>query len=291
VSQGRRGVVTGGDRCDPTRFRVGVIAAVVAATFLSAPAGAQTTEPLPIARVSYVDDVVEIARPGQKFTRVQDGAALRSGDRLRTGPRAAARIEFPWMAVTVSAGTVLSIPETLVLATFLEEGRVEQSAEAGDLLKLVTQEAQIRGEGRVVVRRDRTTTWVSVLRGQFRVAGRQRSLDVESGQGTVVKTGGDPASPTPLPEAPTGMEPGGDALYLQPGETVSLSWSSPFAVHHLEILPIHSNEVLIAREVDGSPASVAIPWPGTFRWRVASRDAKGIEGPPSMEGLLTVVPK
>jgi len=255
------------------------------------PTAAQAPEPLPIARVSYAEDVVEIARPAKKFARVTDGAVLRSGDRLRTGPNGTARIEFPWMAVTVSAGSVLSIPETMVLATFLEEGRVDQSAEAGDLLKLVTEEAQVRGEGRVVVRRDRTTTAVSVLRGAFSVEGTSGTVTLEAGQGTVVKRGAAPSLPSPLPAAPTDLEPGDDALYVAPGAALRLSWTSPFAVHHLEVLPIHSNEVLIAREVEASPATIAIPWPGTFRWRVASRDAQGIEGPPSMEGLVAVVDK
>jgi hypothetical protein len=261
----------------------------VAATVAPRPAAAQVPELPPIARVSYAEDVVEIAHAGQKFTRIADGAPLRSGDRLRTGPKGTARIEFPWMAVTVSAGSVLSIPETLVLATLLEEGRVDQSAEAGDLLKLVTEEAQVRGEGRVVVRRDRTTTWVSVLRGKFRVEGSGASVDLDPGEGSVLKRGVAPTRPAPLPEAPTDLDPGDDARYVAPGEALSVTWRSPFSAHHLEILPVHTNDVLIAREVEGSPATIAIPWPGTFRWRVASRDARGLEGPPSMEGLIAVV--
>jgi len=254
-------------------------------------AHAQAPESLPIARVSYAEDVVEIARPGQKFARVTDGAVLRAGDRLRTGPRATARLEFPWMAVTVSAGSVLSLPETLVLATLLEEGCVEQSAEVGDLLKIVTEEAQVRGEGRVLVRRDRTTTWVSVLRGQFRVDAGTNTVQLEVGQGTVIKKDAAPTRPTPLPPAPTDLAPGDDALYAAPGEAINLTWKAPFSTYHLEVLPIHSNEVLIAREAQGNATTVAIPWPGTFRWRVASRSPDGIEGLPSMEGLIVVVPK
>jgi hypothetical protein len=265
--------------------------AALSLALLPRPPAAQPAEPLPIARVSYAEGVVDIARPAKAFARVADGALLRSGDRLRTGPSGTARIEFPWMAVTVSAGSVLSIPETMVLATLLEEGRVDQSAEAGDLLKLVTEEAQVRGEGRVVVWRDRTTTSVSALRGAFTVEGKGGSVSLEAGQGTVVRRGAAPSRPAPLPEMPTGLDPGDDALYVAPGEPVELRWNSPFTAHHLEILPIHSNEVLIAREVDASPFTIAIPWQGMFRWRVASRDAKGIEGLPSMEGLIAVVEK
>ena len=33
---------------------------------------------------------------------------------------------------------------------------------------------------------------------------------------------------------------------------------------------------------------VALPWEGAFRWRVSGRDARGLEGPPSEDGLLAV---
>jgi len=39
------------------------------------------------------------------------------------------------------------------------------------------------------------------------------------------------------------------------------------------------------------PYTLLIPWEGTFRWRVSSRDAQGLESRPSEEGLICVVEK
>jgi hypothetical protein len=34
-----------------------------------------------------------------------------------------------------------------------------------------------------------------------------------------------------------------------------------------------------------------IPWEGTYRWRISSRDAQGLEGRPSEAGVICVVEK
>ena len=45
------------------------------------------------------------------------------------------------------------------------------------------------------------------------------------------------------------------------------------------------------RDVSQLPFALLIPWEGTFRWRVSSRDAEGLESRPSEEGLICVVEK
>jgi hypothetical protein len=50
-----------------------------------------------------------------------------------------------------------------------------------------------------------------------------------------------------------------------------------------------SDVILLERDVGASPQTIAIPWLGTFRWRVSARDARDLEGIPSAEGLVCVV--
>jgi hypothetical protein len=75
------------------------------------------------------------------------------------------------------------------------------------------------------------------------------------------------------------------------GEAASLSWRQAGATHHLEILPLESADVLLERDVGVGPEQMTIPWLGTYRWRVAARDALGLESLPSAEGLICVVEK
>ena len=53
-------------------------------------------------------------------------------------------------------------------------------------------------------------------------------------------------------------------------------------------MPVGSDLVLLQRDVDVALARIEIPWHGAFRWRVSARDGRGVEGPPSEEGLIAV---
>ena len=57
----------------------------------------------------------------------------------------------------------------------------------------------------------------------------------------------------------------------------------------MEILALQKDDVLLARETGAPPVRLEIPWLGTYRWRVSARDARGVEGPPSAEGLICSV--
>ena len=49
-----------------------------------------------------------------------------------------------------------------------------------------------------------------------------------------------------------------------------------------------SDVVLLQRDVGPPPWKIDVPWPGAFRWRVASRDERGLEGRPSADGGICV---
>ena len=49
--------------------------------------------------------------------------------------------------------------------------------------------------------------------------------------------------------------------------------------------------ILLASRLSGRRAAwvkIEVPWEGAFRWRVSARDARGLEGLPSADGLIAV---
>src|SRR6185295_15523589 len=95
----------------------------------------------------------------------------------------AARLEFPFMGLTVGPDSELGIPAGMVLSIALVRGRVELGSERGEIIKLTTPEIELRGQGRVVVRRADDTTLVVVISGSFRVLARRKTITVTRGQG------------------------------------------------------------------------------------------------------------
>ena len=261
----------------------GALAAILG---LPAPTAAQTA----LAQLAYADNGVERAAGTAGWGDVAEGGAFEIGDGLRTGPQGMARLELPWMALSLSPGADVSFPDDYVLSIVLEKGRVVLEATEHPAMKLETPEAEIRGTGRAVVRREEGRTLVTCLEGRFRVVGRGRGVSLSPAQGTVVVAGKAPtaAKDTLAPPAEDALWPGSDPVYAEPGETLELQWEAEAAKFQIEVLPVGSDTVLLQRDVGPPPARLAIPWSGAFRWRVASRDERGLEGVPSQEGLICV---
>lgn len=254
---------------------------------LAVPARAQS--PLALARLSLVEQKVELAKSGASWQAAVEGGPLQIGEALRTGPEAVARLELPWMALTVSPGATLRFPDEFVLSAVLEGGRAVVEARGRDALKLIAGDAEVRGKGRAVVRRQGQSTLVTCLEGRFYVSGAQGTVILNAGRGTVAVDGRAPSAATDLPPAPSeDLWPGRDPVYVVPGAPVELRWQADSPAYQVEILPMGSDVVLIQRDVDAPPARIALPWPGAFRWRVSSRDRRGLEGAPSADGLIAV---
>jgi len=274
--------------------RAGLGALGAALLFLAAPAPPARSQsraaagaPGPVlARLAYVDRKAEQGT-GAPWQEAREGTPLRIGERLRTAADGLLRLEFPWMAMTVSPSSSVAFPDGYLLAALLDEGRVVLEAEGREVLKLQTGEGEVRGQGRAVVRRHGTTTLVTALEGRFFVEGAGRTLALPAGTGAIVRPGQAPLGPLTLPPPPEGLSPGRDPVYAAPGEPVELRWKARQTAYQVEVLPVGSETVLLQRDV-GAPTSLAIPWPGAFRWRVASRDEIGLEGRPSAEGLICV---
>jgi hypothetical protein len=245
-----------------------------------------------VATLDYASGPVEREVEGVRGKSVlKQGGFVRTGDRIRTGAESVARFAFPWMSVTASPSTTIHIPSEVILSAVFDEGRAEIAALGGDILKLRTAEAEIRGAGRVVVRRDsvRQALVVAAREGTFRVEGEGKAVVLLAGEGTVVREGEPPEPARRLPPAPRDLLPGQDPVYVVRGEAARLSWRRAGATHHLEVLPFDSADILLARDVGLGPEQVTIPWLGTYRWRVAARDTGGLESLPSPDGLICVV--
>jgi hypothetical protein len=240
-----------------------------------------------VARLGFVERGVELSSAGA-WRGAREGTAMHLGERLRTGADALARLDLPWMTMTLGPASAVAFPDDYLLSVVLDQGRLQLHAEKREILKLVTGEAEVRGQGRVVVRREGKTTLVTSLAGRFFVEGAGRTVALPSGMGTIVREGKPPVSPLRLPEPPERLSPGPDPQYVAPGEMVSLDWEAKGSAHEVEVLPVGSDDVLIQRDVGAPPLRLAIPWPGAFRWRVATRDERGLEGRPSADGLICV---
>ena len=265
--------------------------ACLAALALAALAAAEdkAAAGVPVARFAYLSDAVESAGMSGSWHEASEGERFATGDRVRTGQTGLVRLEFPWMSLTAGPSSTVSIPAERVLSTVLDEGRVETASEGEDIVKLRTREAEVRGQGRAVIRRSNGTTWVMAQEGTFRVASKNRTVVVKAGQGTRVRSGKAPDAPVAQPEAPGDLWPGADPFYVLTGQPVALRWGGTAPLYRVEILGLDSEEVLLAREQPERQLSLVIPWLGTFRWRVYTLDREGLEGRPSAEGLVCVV--
>jgi hypothetical protein len=257
---------------------------------LAAPSAVTAQETLALARLSLVERGVELSKKGVTWQAAVEGGPLRIGEALRTGPDAVARLELPWMALTLGPGSNLRFPDAFLLAASLESGRALVEAQGRDALKIVTAEAEVRGQGRAVVRREGRSTLVTCLSGRFSVQGGESTVTLAAGRGTVVSAGRAPTAPEAVAPAPATatLWPGKDPVYVAPGEPLDLRWEGDAPGYQIELLPVGSDVVLLQRDVASSPTQIEVPWEGAFRWRVSARDGRGLEGIPSEDGLIAV---
>jgi hypothetical protein len=277
-------------------MRLPAVVAVVLTAALASPAPAQKARRdrvkrgIVVAKLAALDRVVERREEGRdEWRRLAEGDPVRTGDRVRTAPQGFARLDFPWMRVTLGPGSVLAVPAAFVLSTALEQGRAEFAGEGPDIVKIQVAEVEVRGGGRLVLRREAGVTAASALEGRFRIAAAGQSVTIEAGEGTAVADGQTPSPPSPLPPAPKGLFPGADPVYVVSGRAVDLHWEPSGTGHHVEVLELGSDEVLLARESVVPPVRVEIPWLGTYRWRVSAREGRGVESRPSADGFVCVV--
>jgi hypothetical protein len=280
---------------DRSRFGRGALALALAA-LPQATLGQTPVDPaadkggaFALARLSLVERKVELEKKGAKWQAAAEGEPLAIGEAIRTGPDAVARLELPWMSLTLSPGSTLRFPDAFLLSATLDGGRAMIDAPGLDALKLVTSGATVRGQGRAVVRKQGRSTLVTCFAGRFFVEGTGGVVTLTPGRGTVVADGGAPSAPQDVLAPPRdGLWPAQDAVFVAPAEAVELRWKAGAPSYQLELLPVGSDVVLMQRDVSAPPVKIEVPWEGAFRWRVSARDARGLEGLPSADGLIAV---
>jgi len=253
-------------------LRVAGAAVWALGSLASSPATAQAPPPAPaaprprgagiaIGELAWASGAVERAELPAKssWRRLVAGDKIRTGDTFRAAEDATAQLEFPWMAVALAPSSMLTIPASTVLSTVLEQGRAEFAGPGRDIVKIRVGDGEIRGGGRLVVRRTAGRTSVSAFEGSFRVRAAGRTNEIRAGEGTVVVDGRPPERPAPLPAAPRGLDPGKDPAYVRLGQPAVLRWAVAGPAHHVEILGLEGDLVLLARDVGTPPMSVDDP--------------------------------
>ena len=203
------------------------------------------------AQLAWVDREVDRAELPLKanWRRLVVGDRLRTGDTLRTGEDALARVEFPWMQVTLGPSSMLTIPASAVLSTVLEQGRAEFSGAGRDIVKIRVGDGEVRGGGRLVLRRSAGRTTATALAGAFRIRAAGRTVEIKAGEGTTVTDGRPPEPASALPAAPSALLPGQDVAYVRAGQPVELRWTAKgAAASHVEVLALDRDDVLLARD-------------------------------------------
>jgi hypothetical protein len=277
------------DRSRPGR---GVLALALLVAPAATPGQAQAPAErgaLALARLSLVERSVELEKKAARWQAAAEGGPLQVGEAIRTGPDAVARLELPWMALTLSPGSTLRFPDAFLLSATLDGGRAVVDAPGLETLKLVAGGAEVRGQGRAVVRRQGRSTLVTCLAGRFFVEAAGRVVTLTAGRGSVVADGGAPGAARDVIAAPSdGLWPAQDPVFVAPAEALELRWNAGAPSYQLELLPVGSDVVLLQRDVSAPPVTIEVPWEGAFRWRVSARDESGLEGLPSPEGLIAV---
>jgi hypothetical protein len=242
-----------------------------------------------VAQAALVESVVEVRAPEGDWTRLPEGGRVRTGDRLRTDANSVARVEFPWMSVALGPSSELTVGAGRVLGLRLEAGRVELASGRDDIVKLDTAEARVRGRGQVVVRREGTSTHVSLWHGEARVSSRRGTAELGAGFGCRVDGRG-VCRPAALPPAPVAPRPGSDPVYVAAGQPLTLAWTGDAPAYQVQVLSFDEEVVLAQRGVSRPSLDIAVPWPGLYRFRASARGADGLESRPSLEGLFQVMP-
>jgi hypothetical protein len=238
------------------------------------------------ATVALVSGAVEHRAADGTRSTPGPGTALAAGQSLHTGEDGLLRAELPGMVLTLAASSVLRF-EGAPPRPVLERGRLELASD-GETLRVATAEAEVRGGGRLVVRRAGTRTGLMALLGGFRVKAGGGEAALASGQGLAVAAGAAPGAPRALAPPLQVVSPGVDPEYVRMNEPVALAWA-PAGPVHLQVLPFDAPEPIVSRDEAGGPVRVALKVPGLYRWRAAARGRDGDEGLPSTEGLICVV--
>ena len=122
---------------------------------------------------------------------------------------------------------------------------------------------------------------LSVYDGKSTVAAQGKIVEVPKGYGTVVEMGEPPALPEPLPPAPQLVEPVKTAFTLPRQKNtipVRFQWGRAQGSYHLQVALDSQFEKIIEDQVLPDNTATLSLAAGTYHWRAASINPKGLEG-------------
>ncbi len=242
---------------------------------------------------------VEVRRSGEAFWQaVEVGTVFRRGDWIRTADRSSAQVSFlRGGSVALDEKTVMvvgvappsadqaeaPVPSRPILA--VQSGQVRAQVGGEEAVPIVVQTADGQqavlsatpGAARTEVRivRGSSGTEFAVDRGEatLAVAGTEKSL--AAGKVAQVRLGGQ-VDTEDLIDFPASVEPGIDARFrYTSGLTIKLAWRpvSGAAGYRAQVAKDMSfQSLLFSEERTTTEFEFAPPAPGTYTWRVATRD-------------------
>jgi hypothetical protein len=257
-----------------------------------------------IATCASATGKVEVMRAGHAFWEpLEAGATFRSGDWVRTGALATARIEFlgggrieldessvvlvEQPAATdagVPAGTVVALASGGLRGVVPAQSEEELAPLAvrtqdGTLVAVRSEQAGQPTEFRVT--RTEQGPEIAVTRGRLVLASGKRRRTLEPGRALELALGVD-APTRELPDFPPSLEPGVDARFQwAQGLRVQLAWGPVEKAGRYQVQvakDLGFAQLVVSNVVAESSFTFTPSEPGMFVWRVASRDAAGHQG-------------
>lgn len=278
------------------------ISLLVSVATLAARVSAQSTAPSPEARLTFVNNQVEITAPERRPARVDE--VLVRGTRLVTREGSVAEI-------TLADRSRLRLGENTTLVMFapasrppagippsddttLVRGRITvRCATEGDrrtAVSLATPGATVVVSGDAVLHVDAgRTTRIAVHSGRVRVRAAGREIAVRAGSGVRVEMGRPPQPPRALVAPPSWVSPPPEALLFTGvphqvrGVFTGSNGTTPATQWHLQLARDEDfRDLLVDRIVPGNVTTfeAANLGPGTYFARVSGIDQDRIEGTP-----------
>jgi hypothetical protein len=274
--------------------------------FLSKPPA--STGPSAVARLSAVEGAVSIKAGGQAAWTEGKSQVLRTGDVVRTDPKAGAEITFfsgdvvrvsSDSVVLISAGGAAVAEEAT--AWHVQSGKV--SFDLKQSTDIVTPTARTRATANSTGNIDVTEgrTGVKIFTGSAEVAtALGQKVTLGEREAVLVDAKGRAGAKVELPPPPTLLAPPGQAeltYVAPPTATARLTWAGAkgAATYHVAIdYNVKQAELLLSAalnepSVEGTSHDLTGLDPGRYFWRVAGVSEDGWEGDFSRMSLFSVV--
>jgi hypothetical protein len=250
-----------------------------------------------LAKVSSSHGEVEVKRVFDKrFIPVVNNLLLREGDEIRTWSGSGVRILFEdGSYVFVNSHTkvkVISLGESNASATsrlqiLLKEGsiwsQIQKQLNRQFEIRTTTASTIIRGTRFRVKVEPGNATRVEILEGAVDFQAGGEPVSVGAQQGALALGGGEPVTPSALPQPPQSLDAPQPQEVIRSNEFDQLFRWSPVASaasYHLVIAKDNQFFDVVDERQVGPEAAVRIPSlePGTYFWRVSAIGADGFEG-------------